>query len=130
TRLFRRQKRCDPFALRLCCLAVAALLGVVGIAMGGLRVGGDPAFVIAKYDFPWRLGDDVVGVDRDFSSTAWSVNDEGRDGVAGGVAAQVFDDLDTLRDGRAEVLQPFREVALVNVVGPDPSSNEPVDELL
>ena len=48
--------------------------------------------------------------------------------VAGGVAAQPLHDLDALADRRPEVAGALDQVALVDVVGPDPVLDELVDE--
>ena len=56
------------------------------------------------------------------------VDDVGRDRVAGRVAAQPLHDLEALADRRPEVPGSLDQVALVQVVGPDPVRDELVDE--
>ena len=85
----------------------------------GVGVFEDFAFEIAQGDAAGAGVDEVVGVDRDFATAAGTINDKLGYGIAGGVAAQAFDDIDAFRDGGAEVGGAGDEVALVEVVRPD-----------
>jgi len=67
----------------------------------GFGIFEDFPFVIADDDFFVVVIKDVTGIDRDLAATAGGVDDELRHGVARGVAAQAFDDLDPFRDRRA-----------------------------
>src|SRR5947207_7079912 len=59
----------------------------------------DFAFVIADHDFFVVVIENVAGIDGDFAATTGSVDDELRDAVAGGVAAECFDDFNAFRNG-------------------------------
>ena len=69
-------------------------------------------------------------IDGDFSTAAGAVNDELGDGVAGGVTAEAFDDLDTLGHAGAKVGGALDEVALVEVVGTNAAHEELLDKFL
>ncbi len=94
----------------------------------GFGVFEDFAFVVADEGALFVAHEDVVGVDGDFAAASGSVDDELGDGVAGGVAAEGFDDFNAFVDGGAEVGGALDEVALVEVVGADPAHEELVDE--
>lgn len=66
-----------------------------------------------------RLFDDVIRVDGDFAAAARCVHDVLRDGVAGSVAAECGNDVDSRLQGGAEMAGAFDQIALVKVVGPD-----------
>ena len=72
---------------------------------------------------------DVLWIDRDFSAAARGIDDELRDGVAGGVAAETLDDVDAFLDAGAEVAGALDEVALVEVIRAHAAHDELVDEL-
>lgn len=74
--------------------------------------------------------DDVLRVDGDFSAATGAVDDELGDGVAGGVTAEAFDDLDAFGHAGAEVGGALDEVALVEVVGTNATHEELLDEFL
>ena len=61
--------------------------------------------------------------------TARGIHHEGRHGQTGDVAAQVLHDLDALGNGCPKMLQPFRQIALVDVVGAHPIGGEHLHEL-
>ena len=104
-------------------------LGDDGVWDGaGVGVFEDFAFEVAEGDAAGTGVDEVVGVDGDFAAPARSVDDELGDGVAGGVAAQAFDDGYSFGDGGAEVGGAGDEVALVEVVRPDAAHEELVNE--
>jgi hypothetical protein len=63
----------------------------------------DFSFVIADDDFLVVVIQNVTGIDRHFAAAAGRVDDELRDGVTSGVAAQPFDDLDAFRDRGAQM---------------------------
>ena len=67
------------------------------------RVGEDLVFVIADECDPVVAVDEVVRVDGNLAAAAGGVDDELGDGVAGGVAAELFDDFDAFSDAGAEV---------------------------
>jgi hypothetical protein len=94
----------------------------------GLLVGGDVALEVAQDDLVVRVADQVVGHDRDLAAAAGGVHDVLRHGIAGGVAAQALHDLDALADRRAEVAGAFDQVALVDVVRPDPDATRSMDQ--
>lgn len=73
--------------------------------------------------------DEVLGVDGDFSAAAGGIDDVLGDGVAAGVAAEAFDDIDSFGNSGAEVGGSLDEVALVEVVGADAAHEEFVDEV-
>ena len=75
-----------------------------------------------------RVADQVIRHDRDLAAAAGRIDHERRDGVARGVPAEAFHDLEALADRRPEVAGALDEVALVEVVGPDPVLHEPMDE--
>jgi len=75
--------------------------------------------VVAEEDALAVVRDDGDGIDGDFAAAARGVNDVLRDGVAGGVAAERFDDLDALANGGTKVMGTTNEVTLVNVVRTD-----------
>src|SRR3954471_23795275 len=77
-------------------LSLGSELNVLVSALGILE---DFAFVISDHDFFVVVIEDVAGIDRDFAAAAGSVDDKLRDAVAGRMAAQGFDDLDSFRDG-------------------------------
>ena len=103
-----------------------------GVLLVILRLGvsSDDTFVVAQNYFVRALGDDVLGHDGNLAATAGSIHHEGRYTVAGGVSAKVFDDLDTLGNGCAEVFETHGEVALVYVVRTHAHAHEVVHELL
>ena len=84
----------------------------------------DVAFVVADDDAFVVVMEDVAGVDRDLSTSARSVDNELRNGVTRGVAAQAFDNFEAFRDGGAQVRGAVDEVALVNVIRPDAAHEE------
>ena len=120
----------DAGLARLRPLVLAVLAGrLVVLLVGlGLLVGGDVALVVAQHDLVVAVRDQVVGHDRDLAAAAGRIDDEGRDRVARGVAAQALHDLEALADRRPEVAGPLDQVALVEVVRPDPVGDELVDE--
>lgn len=62
-----------------------------------------PAFVVAESDAAGSGVDQVVRIDRDLAAASGAVDHELRNGITCGVAAQTFDDGDTLGEGRPEV---------------------------
>ena len=72
--------------------------------------------------------DQVIRHDRDLAATAGCVDHVGGYGVAGRVAAKTFHDLEALADRCPEVSGALDEVALVQVIGPDPVRDELVHE--
>ena len=72
---------------------------------------------------------DVVRHDRDLAAAAGCINDELRHRVPGGVTAEALDDLQALADRRPEVPGALDQVALVEVVGPDPVLDQALDQL-
>src|SRR5690606_13029424 len=62
---------------------------------------------------------DVVGTHGHFPAAARSVDYKGRYRLPRHVPPQVFDNLDSFGDGRAEVLDPLGKVALIDVVRAD-----------
>ncbi|OQA40918.1 MAG: hypothetical protein BWY52_02744 [Chloroflexi bacterium ADurb.Bin325] len=95
-----------------------------------LVVGGDEPLEVAQDDLAGRLADEVLRHDRDLAAPAGRIHHVGRDGIAGGVAAQPLDDLDALADRRAEMARARHQVALVEVVGPHPVPDQLVHQLL
>ena len=94
-----------------------------------LLVRGDVPLVVAEHDLVVRVRDEVVRHDRDLPAAAGRIHDVLGDGVAGGVAAEPLHDLETLADRRPEVPGALDEVALVDVVRPDPDLHEPLDQV-
>ena len=74
-----------------------------GLIAAGLRILEDFSFVIADHDLLVVVVEDVTGIDRHFAAAARGVDHELRDGVASGVAAQAFDDLDAFCDRGAQM---------------------------
>ena len=72
---------------------------------------------------------DVIGLDGDFAAAARRIDDVGRHGVAGRMAAQPFDDFNTFRNGRAQMAGAFHEIALIEIVRAHANLDEIVDEL-
>ena len=95
-----------------------------------LGIGRDPPFVVAQDDLAGRLRDDVIGADGHLAAASRRVDHECGYGISRGVPAQVLDDLDPFGDGSAEVLNAFREVALIDIVGPYPRLDQLVNERL
>ena len=116
----------DTFATHLLALWAVTLVLVVS----RLGVGGDYTLVVAEDDTARSLGDYIVRHDRSLATTARSVDYEGRDAVARGVATESLYYLDTLGDRGAEMLDTHREVALVDVVRAYTNLYETLDELL
>ena len=85
----------------------------------GIRVFENIALEIPQGDLAGSGIDDVIRVDWDFSAAAGTVDDELRNRVTGGVAAQAFNDRHAFRDRGAEVRGAGDEVALVKVIRPD-----------
>src|SRR5665811_1353812 len=109
-------------------LAVAAPdLVVRGIRLG-LLVGRDVALVVPQDHLVVRIADEVVRHDRDLAAATGRIDDEGRDRVARGMAAEALHDLEALADRRSEVARSLDEVALVQVVRPDPVLDESMHE--
>ncbi len=75
-----------------------------------------------------RVADQVVGHHRDLAAAAGRVDDVGRHRVPGGVAASPSMISRPLPTGVRKCPESFDEVALVEVVGPDPVRDELVDE--
>lgn len=75
-------------------LAVAAGFGVMRFVILRFLIGGDITLVVAQDDLVIGGADVVVGHDGDLAAAAGSIHAEGGHGVAGGVSAQAFDDLD------------------------------------
>ena len=100
------------------------------VVLARLGVGGNDTLKVAQDDLVGALRDDVLGHDGRLAAAAGGVDHEGGYGIAGGVAAQVLDDLDTLADGGAEVLETHGEVALVDIVGTHTVAHEFVHEFL
>ncbi len=96
----------------------------------GLWVFEDFAFVVADEDALFIADEDVVGIQRHFSATAWGINDELRHGITGGVTPESFDDFDPLCHGGTEVGGALDQIALIQVVGPDAAHEELVNEAL
>ena len=88
------------------------------------------SFVISQDGAFVVLFDDVLRVDWNLAAAAGAVDDELRDGVAGGMTAEAFDDLDSFGDSGAEVGGALDEIALVKVVGTDTTHEELLDEFL
>ena len=76
-----------------------------------------------------RVGHQVVGHDGDLPAAARRVDDVLRYRVAGGVAAKALHDLQALADRRPEMTRTLHEVALVDVVRPDPDLHELLDQV-
>ena len=87
------------------------------------------SFEVAQHHPVGRLGDEILRRFRDLPSAAGRIDAEGGNGQARGVPPQVLDDLDTRRHRRAEMLDPLRKVALVDVVRTDPDFKQPLDQL-
>ena len=109
-------------------LAVGAGRPIVLLVGRRLLVGRDVALVVAQDDLVVRVADQVVGHHRDLAAAAGRVDHVGRDRIAAGVAAQALHDLEALADGRPEMAGALDQVALVEVVRPDPVLDQLVDE--
>ena len=86
------------------------------------------AFVVAEEHALLVAEKDVVGIDGDFAAAAGSIDDELGDCVAGGVAAELLDDLDALHHAGAQVRAALDEIALVEVVGAHTAHEQLVHE--
>lgn len=60
-------------------------------------------FVVSQDDFFFGAGDDVVGIEGDFSTTARSIENVLREGVASGVSAEAFDEVEPRLNGGSKV---------------------------
>src|SRR5690606_30355924 len=79
----------------------------------------DLSFVVADNDAIGVVAENVFGADRHFAAAAGSVDDVGGDGVAAGVSAELFHDVESFSHAGAEVSGPGDQVALVDVIGFD-----------
>jgi hypothetical protein len=77
---------------------------------GGVGVGEDFVFVVPDQDHAVVAVGEVVGIDGDLAASAGSVDDELRDRITGGVAAELLDDFDAFGDAGAEVRGAFDEI--------------------
>ncbi len=109
-------------------LAVPALRLVVRRVLDGLLVGRDVALEVAQDHLVVRVAEQVVGHDRDLAAAARGVDHVCRHRVAAGVATQALHDLHALADGRPEMARTLDQVALVDVVRPNPNLRQPVDQ--
>ena len=72
---------------------------------------------------------DVFRIEGNFAAASWPVDHVLRDAVAGGVAAETFDDFEALIDSGAEMLGALDEIGLIKVVGADAAHEEFMDEV-
>src|SRR2546421_311909 len=91
---------------------------------GGLPVHVALAGVVPEHDGVIGERLDVLGEQRDLATAAGGVDHEVGHGEPGGPAAQRPDDLESLFDGRAEVLRAGDLVAHVDVIRPDPGGEQ------
>ena len=96
----------------------------------GLGVFVDIALVVSQHEPVRRLRHHVVRVERNLAAPARAIDDELRDGVAAGVAAQVLDNFEPLAHRSAEVRRTLDEVALVEIVGPNAAAEQLLHEHL
>ena len=100
--LFTTQQGGDTLGVRmLLALLAMALFHIVR----GFGVSGDDAFEVTENHLIGTLGDDIVGHHRCLSAAAGGIDHESGHGVAGGVAAEVLDNLNTFGYGRTEVFE-------------------------
>src|SRR4029077_742856 len=84
-------------------VVVFALWRELHVLVSNLWVLEDFAFVIADDDFFVVVIENIGGINRHLPAAAGSVDDKLRHSITGGVTAQAFDDLDALRDRRAQM---------------------------
>src|SRR5438552_9420257 len=120
--------RTAPFRLRLVPLGMTSASGIeifavvlalrreLDLLITGFRILEDFAFVIPNHDFLVVVIKNVTGIDRHLAAAAGRVDHELRHSVTAGMAAQAFDDFDTLRDRRTQMRRAVNQVALINVV--------------
>src|SRR5450432_3569680 len=112
----RSNASAGPSVLRSCPRFPPWVSGfVVGVLLAG---------VVAKHPVLALVLDYVLGDERDLSPAVGCIYHVVRDGKSRSVAAQRFDDGQPGGDGRAEVADPLREIALVDVVGAHPHHEE------
>src|SRR5207253_4303488 len=95
-----------------------------GGAIGGFRILEDLAFVISDLDSVIVAAEDIFRVDGHLAAATRSIDDILRHGVTGGVAAQLFHDLETFPDAGAQVSRTRNKIALVDVVRFHPAHEE------
>ena len=98
------------------------------LIIGRLLISGDIAFIVSQDNLVVRIADEVIRVQRDLPAATRRIHHIGGDGKTGGVTAQGFDDLDTFADRCAEVPGAVDQVALIEVIGPYPHSNQIVHQ--
>ena len=96
----------------------------------GIRVAASLALEVAEHQVVAVAAEHRIGQQRDLAAAARRVDDVVRHRVAGGMAAQLRDDLEALLDRRAEVRRAADRVALVEVVRPDADHQQLVHQLL
>ena len=108
--------------------AVATGERVVLLVRLGLLVGGDVSLVVPQHDLVVRVADQVIRHHRDLAAAAGCVDDVCRHRIARRVAPQALHDLEALAHRRPEVPRSLDEIALVDVVGPDPVLHQAMHE--
>ena len=95
----------------------------------GFGVGDDATFKVSEDGVFGGGAEDVLWEEGDFSAAAREIDDVLGDTETAEATAQGFHDLDTARDGCAEVFDALDEIALVEVVGFDASAQELTGEV-
>ena len=97
-------------------------------AAGGIRVdivprfgvGRKYAFIIAQNNLPGILGNQILGHHRNLAAAAGGVHNKSGHCHTRGMSAQILDNLNTRADGRTEMSNPLRHIALIDIIRFDP----------
>lgn len=83
---------------------------------------------VAKDDFVFLLSHNIIRVYRNFSAASGAINDELRDGVAGGVTTQALNDFNSIGNRSSQVRRAIDGIALVEIIWAHTAHQEFVDE--
>jgi hypothetical protein len=84
--------------------------------------------VVPKHDFLVGLGNNVVGIERNFPTATRSIENVLGKGVSSGVTTQSFDEIEPGLFRSAKVGRALDEIALIEVVGLDVAHEKFVQE--